>query len=207
MVLPRTNYSVQEYLDLERRSTERHEYLRGQIYPMAPSRGDATTNPKASLQHSRICVNLMREVSTQLKGRECEALSPNMKVSTGDGGLFSYPDLTVVCGRPVFFDDHNDIVLNPTVIFEVLSPSSESYDRGQKFFRYQTYLSSLAEYLLVSQQLPLVEHFVRQSDGQWVCSFVEGMSSHVEIRAIGCRLALSEIYDRVAFRQPGGSPQ
>jgi Uma2 family endonuclease len=104
-----------------------------------------------SLQHSQICINLAGEIDAQLKGRDCQASSPNMKVSTGDGRLFSYPELTVVCGTPVFFDNRNDILLNPTVILEVLSPSIESYDRGEKFFRYQMYLSSLTEYPLVSQ--------------------------------------------------------
>jgi Uma2 family endonuclease len=194
MALPRSNYSVQEYLALERESTERHEYLQGQIYAMAGE----------SLQHSRICVNLTREISAQLRGRDCEALSPNMKVSTGEGGLFSYPDLTVVCGKPVFLDSRDDVLLNPAVIIEVLSPSTEAYDRGEKFFRYQAFLGSLTEYLLVSQRLPLVEHFVRQQNGQWLCAFIGSLSSHVEIGAIGCRLDLSEVYSRVEF--PDASP-
>jgi Uma2 family endonuclease len=190
MALPRSpHYSVEEYLSRERESLTRHEYLLGQIYDMAGE----------SLAHSRICVNLASELRNQLKGHDCGALSPNMKVRTSDSGLFSYPDLTVVCGEPVFHDRHKDVLLNPKAIFEVLSPSTEAYDRGEKFFRYRNYLDPLADYILVSQHRPLIDHFVRQADGQWLYSAVVGMEASLHISSIDCRLHLSEIYDRVAF--------
>jgi len=191
MALPRSpHYTVDEYLAMERDSAVRHEYRDGQIYEMAGE----------SLQHSRICVNLAREVSNQLKSRDCEALSPNMKVKTGESGLFSYPDLSVVCGEPRFLDNHKDVLLNPVVIFEVLSPSTEAYDRGEKFVRYQNFLSSLVEYLLVSQHRALVGQFSRQpGSGQWLYSMAEGLAANVIIRSIGCRLELAEIYARVEF--------
>jgi len=191
MALPRPpHYSVDEYLARERKSVSRHEYLDGQIYDMAGE----------GLQHSRIYINLAGEIRSQLKGRECEALSPNMKVKTGDSGLFSYPDLTVVCGPPAFLDSHKDVLLNPVVIFEVLSPTTEAYDRGEKFFRYGNFIQSLAEYVLVSQHRPLIEHFVRQPQGgEWLYSAVEGLSGTLDVRSIECRLDFAEIYSRVDF--------
>src|SRR5260370_22680754 len=137
---------------MERESATRHEFLDGCIYDMAGE----------SLQHSRICINLAREVSNQLKGRECEALSPNMKVRTSNSGLFSYPDLTVVCGEPRFLDSRKDVLLNPVPIFEVLSPITEEYHRRDKFLRYRNYIETLVDYLLVSQVRPLIDHFLRR---------------------------------------------
>src|SRR5262249_49973851 len=193
MALPRPpHHSVEEYLARERESVTRHEYLDGQIYDMAGGR----------LQHSRIFIKLAVEIGSQLRGRECEALSPNMKVKAGDSGLFAYPDLSVVCGKPVFLDSHRDVLLNPVVIFEVLSPTTEGYDRGEKFFRYRNFINTLADYLVVSQHRPLVENFVRQDDGgQWLYVPVEGLSSKLHIRSIGCLVELSEIYARVDFSQ------
>jgi Uma2 family endonuclease len=198
MALPRSPYySVDEYLAMERESATRHEYIDGHIYDMAGE----------SLQHSRICINLAREVSNQLKGRNCEALSPNMKVRTSNSGLFSYPDLTVVCGEPRFLDGHKDVLVNPTAIFEVLSPSTEAYDRGEKFKRDRNFIETLVDYLLVSQIRPLIDHFVRRPDGQWLYSSVDELSGSVEIASIGCRLDLVEIYSRVDFPEvPPSSP-
>jgi Uma2 family endonuclease len=183
------HYTPDEYLAAERESSVRHEYLEGRIYAMAGE----------SLQHSQIGVNLIREVSQQLKGRECQVLSPNMKVKTGDAGLFSYPDLTVVCGKPLFLDTHRDVLLNPTVIFEVLSPSTEAYDRGEKLFRYRNFIETLMDYVLVSQRRALVERYSRQPDGQWLYVTVDGRSKRIQIESIGCTLELSEIYARVEF--------
>jgi Uma2 family endonuclease len=190
MALPRSPYCTpDEYLAAERESPVRHEYLAGRIYAMAGE----------SLQHSQIGVNLIREVSQQLKGRECQALSPNMKVKTGDAGLFSYPDLTVVCGKPLFLDTNTDVLLNPTAIFEVLSPSTEAYDRGEKLFRYRNFIETLMDYVLVSQRRALVERYSRQPNGQWLYVSVDGLSSRIQIESIGCTLELSEIYARVEF--------
>ena len=190
MALPRSPYCTpDEYLAAERESTVRHEYFQGQIITMAGE----------SLQHSQICVNLTGEVRQQLKGRDCQALSPNMKVKTGDAGLFSYPDLTVVCGKPLFLDNQKDVLLNPTAIFEVLSPGTELYDRGEKFFRYRNFLDSLMDYVLVSQVRAMVERYSRQPNGQWLYSPVDGLSGRIKIESIGCALELAEIYARVEF--------
>jgi Uma2 family endonuclease len=136
-------YTIEEYLRLERASEERHYYIDGHIYAMAGE----------SLSHSRICINLAAEVRTQLKGKPCEALSPNMKVRSGPAikrdskaGLFSYADLVVICGEPRFHDEHQDALLNPTAIFEVLSTTTEAFDRGDKFLRYRTWNETLTDY-------------------------------------------------------------
>lgn len=191
MSLPQTVilYTPDEYLELERQATERHEYLDGHIYEMAGE----------SLAHSQICVNLAREVSTQLKGKRCQALSPNMKVRTGEKKLFSYPDLTIVCGQTIFHDVQRDVLLNPTVVFEVLSRSTEGFDRGEKFLRYRNNIETLTDYVLISQHIPLVEHYTRREDNRWLMTSLSGLDSALALPEIGCVLRLSEIYDRVEF--------
>lgn len=188
--------TVAEYLEFERQAEERHEFVDGEIRAMAGE----------SPWHSIICVNLTREVSAQLKGKPCVALSSNMKTRSGEQvdpgslkGLFSYADLTVVCGKPQFHDQFGDVLLNPKVIFEVLSPSTESFDRGEKFERYRIYNESLTDYALVSQKKPLIEHFQRQPSGQWLMTEIRGMEGELHIASIDCRLKLAEVYDRVEF--------
>lgn len=195
MSLPRTlsHFSPEEYLAFERGTDARHEYLDGHVYAMAGE----------SIEHSRICVNVAGELRARLKGRPCEVLSPNMKVVTSPTGLFSYPDVVVVCGEPQFYDERRDILTNPTVVFEVLSPSTEAYDRGEKFLRYRTQIEALREYVLVSQHRPLVEHYVRQPDGSWSYSSASDLPGAIDLPSIDCRLPLSEIYDRIIF--PAGA--
>jgi Uma2 family endonuclease len=188
-------FTPDEYLAFERGTDARHEYLDGHVYAMAGE----------SLEHSRICVNLSGELRAQLKGRPCEVLSANMKVVANVESLFAYPDLSVVCGEPRFHDERKDVLVNPIAIFEVLSPSTEAYDRGEKFLRYRTQISTLQEYILVSQEKPMVEHFTRQTDGTWVSVVVSGLSENLYLASIECRLALEEIYSRVVFPTPDAS--
>lgn len=199
MSLPQTQprHTVEEYLALERASEERHEYLDGQIYAMA---GEST-------QHGDICVNLVRELSSQLRGTPCRVWTKDAKVLSGPTiksykttkGLFSYPDLVVVCGELRFLDERQDVLINPNIIIEVLSPTTERYDRGEKFWRYRMHLATLTDYVLVSQTMPLIEHFRRQSDDQWIMSTVGELDSTLRLTSIDCALRLSEIYDRVVF--------
>ena len=160
-----------------------------------------------SVAHGDICINLAAELRTQLRGGPCRVLSKDLKMrsvpapktSYSRKGLFSYPDLVVICGGPQFQDEHRDVLLNPAVIIEVLSPSSEAFDRGEKWLRYQTWLPNLAHYVLVSQTRPEVEHFERQRDGRWLYSLRKGVESILRLESIDFSLALSEIYDRVTF--------
>jgi Uma2 family endonuclease len=190
-----------EYLALERKSEERHEYLDGTVYAMAGE----------SLEHGTICMNLSRIISSQLLGKPCQAFSKDIKVRSGPRpesrrstkGLYSYPDLVVVCGEPEFHDEHRDVLLNPRVIIEVLSPTTEAYDRGQKFLRYRAWLPSLTEYLLVSQDQPLIERFIRHDGGEWaILPAVAELEGKIEVVSIGCVLPLKEVYDRIVFPEP-----
>lgn len=193
-------FSTEEYLEFERNATERHEFLDGEIFAMAGE------SPK----HSTVNTNLIGEMVYQLKGKNCQAFSPNMKVQSGhyfkqkktSKGLFSYPDLTVVCGEPQFLDDNSDVLINPKVIFEVLSPATESFDRGEKFSRYRAWNETLTDYVLIWQDIPVVEHFQRQNDNHhWLLTIVEGLENTLEIASIECIIKLIDLYDRIEFNQ------
>ena len=196
MGLPRSKtkkaLAVDEYLSFERDADVRHEFLDGEVFAMAGE----------SLSHSRICMNLGASAHSKLKGSNCEALSPNMKVRTSTASLFSYPDMTVVCGEPVMHDDKKDVLTNPKVIFEVLSPSTENYDRTTKFQRYRMGNDTLTDYILVSQAAPYVEHYCKQDDGNWTYHCFSHMSDALVIGSIGIEFSLSEIYARVVFPKP-----
>lgn len=182
-------FSVENYLDFERIQTERHEFLDGGVYAMAGE----------SPSHSSICFNLYTIVGSQLRGKRCRGFSPNMKVATNEKGLFSYPDLAIVCGEPKFHDEKSDVLTNPKVIFEVLSPSTEHYDRGEKFLRYVNGIESVTEYVLISQDKPFIEIFTKQQNGEWEKSEIEGLESVTNIGSIECRIALTELYDLIQF--------
>jgi Uma2 family endonuclease len=199
MSLPQATqlYSEEEYLASEREAEERHEYLDGEIYAMAGE----------SPEHGAICVNLTRIISTQLLGTRCQAFSKDMKVRSGPAprpgygpkGLYSYPDLLIVCGGLKFLGERRDVLLNPSVIIEVLSPATEAFDRGEKWVRYQTWLPELSDYLMVSQSKPQVEHYRRREGGGWFYSLVRGLEEGFTLDSVGCSLRLSDIYDRVEF--------
>jgi Uma2 family endonuclease len=180
--------SPQEYLRLERRCEYKNEYINGQIFAMTG----------ASREHNLITTNITRELSQQLKGRPCEVYAVDMRVKVKWNGLYTYPDLAVVCGEPIFEDDFVDTLLNPTLLIEVLSPSTERYDRIAKSSYYRT-IDSLAEHLLVAQDEVRLEQYVKQANGEW--SFFEHLTPAgvVRLPSIDCSLVLSEVYDRLSF--------
>lgn len=207
MSLPQSQLhsTVEEYLALERASEERHEYLDGEIYAMAGE----------SPAHGAICTNLVAEIRNQLKGTPCQAFTKDAKVRSGPlplkprslKGLFSYPDLVIVCGEPRFLDERRDVLINPAVIIEVLSPSTEAFDRGEKFRRYRAFSPSLSDYVVVAQELPLIEHFARQANGLWViAASVHELSGSLHLPSIDCTLRLAEVYDRVTFPEVEEEP-
>src|SRR5947209_525984 len=116
--------------------------------------------------------------------------------------MFSYPDVVVICGDIDFHDAFGDVILNPTAIFEVLSPSTELFDRGDKFLRYQSWNPTLKEYVLISQSKPLVERYARSSDGRWEYEVIMGLESQVSVPSIRCEMKLADLYDRVTFPDP-----
>jgi Uma2 family endonuclease len=199
MSLPRsyTPYSVEEYLALERESEDRHEYLDGEIHAMAGE----------SPEHGSICTNISGQLYSQLRGKDCQVFSKDTKVESGPTpqtshatrGSYSYPDLVVVCGELKFRDDHRDVLVNPTVIIEVLSPTTEAFDRGEKWIRYQTWLLTLSDYLLVSQSKRQIEHFHRRGGTEWRYSLVHGIEGSLSLDSIGCKLQLADVYDRIVF--------
>jgi Uma2 family endonuclease len=182
-------FTTEEYLSLERFSEIRHEYLDGFVYAMAGE----------SPEHSTIWFNLAGSLHGQLNGTPCRGFSPNMKVRAGKRGLYAYPDLMVVCGDPVFHDKQRDVITNPTVIFEVLSRSTEAYDRGEKFLRYRTEIETLQDYILVTQDQPRIEHFSRQPDGTWSHTEINGLTETLSLSSIDCRIALADVYSRISF--------
>jgi Uma2 family endonuclease len=179
----------EDYLALERASETKSEYLDGEMVGMTG----------ATRWHNLISTNLVRELSQQLKQRPCEVYSNDQRVGVPTTGLYTYPDVVVACSEPRFEDDSLDTLLNPVLIVEVLSPTTEGYDRGKKFEHYRT-VDSLAEYLLVSQDELLVEQFVRQSGeaaGTWLFTATAGRDGVVQLPSLGCTLALAEVYDKV----------
>jgi len=162
-----------------------------------------------SVSHGRISINAAASLVMQLKGKPCEALTKETKIrsgpipETGKGrkGLFSYPDILVVCGEIEHHDAYRDVILNPKVIVEVLSESTEAFDRGVKFERYQKHNPSLTDYILITQDLPQIEHFWRKSadDEEWSYRLHSGLKAKVVIASIRCTLKMSDVYDRVKF--------
>ena len=190
-------FTIEEYLALERTEVERHEYLDGCVYAMAGESPD----------HGRICVNLTRRLAAQLDGSGCEVFSKDLKVRCGPmprpggsrEGLFAYPDLVVICGALQFHDQAREVLLNPRVILEVLSPSTEAFDRGDKFRRYRAWLPTLTDSVLVAQDRPFIDHYHRQDDGTWALRTCEGLEDALHLATIGCTVPLAEVYERLVF--------
>ena len=183
---PKVYVTVPEYLELERTGDIKHEYFAGAIYAMVG----------ASVQHNLITGNTYASLHAQLRKRNCNVFPSDMRVKAVQTGLYTYPDITVVCGQLQFEDEREDTLVNPVVIVEVLSPSTENYDRGKKFQNYRTMLS-LREYILIAQDDHRVEHYARQSDNTWVLSEVVGLHDRVELTSIQCALDLADIYEKV----------
>jgi Uma2 family endonuclease len=179
--------SVREYLRLERQAETKSEYLDGEMVAMTG----------ASLRHNGIITNVVRELSGQLRDRPCQVFPNDLRVRIPSANLYVYPDSTVVCGEPRLEDSFADTLLNPTLIVEVLSPTTEAYDRGKKCRWYQS-LDSLSELLLISQDVPVVEQYLRQGDG-WFLRTVEGLDAVLPLPSIQAELALAEVYHKVAF--------
>ncbi len=182
-----TYLTPKEYLDWERKSDTKHEYLRGEIIAMSG----------ASREHSLIVTNISGELYIQLKGGICEVHTNDMRVRTHPETSYFYPDVVVVCGEPRFADNAFDTLLNPIVLVEVLSPSTQAYDRGEKFKSYQQ-LTSLQEYILVSQDEVHIEHYRRQ-ETEWKLTEFRSLENILSLVSIECALSLPDIYRRVEF--------
>jgi Uma2 family endonuclease len=186
-----TYLTPEEYLAIERKAKYKSEYVNGEMIAMTG----------ASRVHNLITANIIGELRQQLKEAQCEVYSNDMRVRIPATGLYTYPDAIVVCGEPKLDDDFFDTLLNPTLIVEVLSSSTEAHDRGQKFSDYRT-VESLAEYLLVAQDEYRVEQYVKQSDGRWLLTDIRWIEGTVELVSVPCVLALKEVYHKVNLSNP-----
>jgi Uma2 family endonuclease len=184
--VPKTLPSAKDYLDFERKAEFRHEFYKGEIFQMSG----------ASREHNILVTNLVTSANSQLRGKSCETYSNDMRVHVPATGLFTYPDVVIACGAPKFLDDEFDTLLNPIVLIEVLSPTTANYDRGKKFWHYQS-IESLREYLLIAQDETRVEHLIKQSDGRWQVAEYASIEKEIELPSIEIVLKLSEIYERI----------
>ena len=180
-----TSLTPKEYLNFERKATTKHEYLNGQIVAMSG----------ASFAHNFITVNIATSLNVQLMAGECRVATSDMRVKVTEIDSYFYPDVVVVCGEPIPEDNVFDTLLNPTLIVEVLSPSTEIYDRGEKFEHYQQ-IVSLKDYILISQDAVHVEHYCRQGSG-WLRSEFWEIEDVLSLLSIGCELRLQDVYSRV----------
>jgi Uma2 family endonuclease len=188
--------SSAEYLVLEREAEDKSEYLNGEIFAMTG----------ASRNHNLIAGNIFAGLKQQLSGRACEIYVSDMRLKVTATGLYTYPDVVVVCGEPKFEDSHVDTLLNPTVLVEVLSSSTERYDRIAKSSYYRT-MDSLSEHLLVAQNRHRVEHYVRQPDDQWMLFDYRSLDDVVKLPSLDCSLGLQEVYDKISIDPDRSEPR
>jgi Uma2 family endonuclease len=185
---PKTYLTPEEYLAIERRNEYKSEYVDGEMVAMTG----------ASRRHNLITVNITGQLYPQLRGRPCESYASEMRVRIPTTHAYMYPDVVIVCGEPRLEDDYLDTLLNPTVLVEVPSESTERYDRGRKFDFYRT-IESLAEYVLVAQDECRVEQYAKQPDGRWLLTDHRSPEDVVELPSIQCTLKLSDVYEKVAL--------
>lgn len=185
---PKPYYTPEQYLALERDADYKIQYLSGEIWAMAG----------ISIPHNAISANVVSALSARFKGRSCQAFASDLRVTVTATGLRTYPDVVAVCGQIQVHPQDKDSLINPTVLVEVLSPSTEAFDRGEKFAHYRR-IETLAEYVLISQDKVRVEHYVRRQDGHWDFSEISDQQQNLILSSLDCELPLSDIYDRVVF--------
>ena len=207
-------FTQAEYLAFERASTTRHEYIDGVIYALDDWDGPQPwRTPGESEAHGQISVNLVGLLHGHLRGGPCQMFTKDMKVQLGpyhadsQKGFYAYPDVVVVCGERQYHDQVKDVLVNPTVLIEVLSPSTEGYDRGEKFHGYQRWLPPLTDYLVVAQDTHTIDHYRRETpriesgagSGRWQVQTVTGLDASLHVAALDWTVPLADIYERVVF--------
>ncbi|MFQ5629903.1 MAG: Uma2 family endonuclease [bacterium] len=186
-VLPKKLLTSEEYLEIERKAEYKSEFYNGEMFAMAGARE----------YHNLIVANVIRALGNSLVDRDCVIYPSDMRVKVSALEKYTYPDVIVACGKRSFEDDHFDNLLNPVLIIEVLSDSTEAYDRGAKFEHYQ-HIESFAEYLLISQNSIRVEQFVRQSSRKWLYSEYHELQDVAHLESIDCELKLGDVYLKIA---------
>ena len=192
--IPKTRCTAEQYLSIERAAQFRSEFFRGEMFAMVG----------ASRKHNLITVNVASELHRQFKDRKCEIYQSDMRVKVNATGLYTYPDVVATCDEPRFEDDKVDTLLNPKVIVEVLSPSTELWDRGKKFKHYRN-IPSLREYVLISQDHVLIERFAINVDGEWALRDYRTHEDILVLDSISCELRLSDVYARIDFSESDGA--
>lgn len=180
----------EEYLEIERNAEFKNEYYNGEMFALAG----------ASYVHNRITRNISKALGLQLKGKVCEEFQSDLKIKEKISGLFTYPDVVVIRGEPEFYDDEKDVVVNPAVIMEVLSKSTETYDRGFKFELYRR-IEALKDYFMVSQDKISIEYYTRNDDDSWTLKEFKKINQNIEIKSIGCILELKDVYYKVDLKK------
>ncbi len=184
-------YSLEEYLAREEVAEEKHEFYRGEIFLMSGG----------SPGHNRIAGNIFGQLYLQLRGKPCQPYNSDQRIAVKKYPLHTYPDISIICGKLVLDTADKQAATNPHTLFEVLSPTTESYNRGRKFEFYRS-LPSLQEYILVAQDRPAVDRFVRQESGQWLLFDYHGLDATIPLPDLDCELRLADIYEGVVFEEP-----
>jgi Uma2 family endonuclease len=200
---PKTFLTPEQYLAIEREAKYKSEYYQGEMFAMAG----------AGWVHNRLVANLIGGFYRQPQQSPCQACPSDMRVRVSATGLYTYPDVVVVCGDPQFLDERRDTLLNPSLLIEVLSPSTEAYDRGRKSEHYRS-IESLREYLLVASDHVHAELFTRQPDGRWLFASANRLEDSLDLQSLGYRLALADLYASIdlpgfqpATAEPGSVPR
>ena len=180
----------EEYLEIERNSQFKSDYYNGEMFGLAG----------ASYAHNKITRNISKFIGNQLTDGSCEEFQSDLKVKELESNLFTYPDIVVVCGEPEFYDEEKDVITNPTLIIEVLSKSTENYDRGFKFELYRR-IKSLKDYFLVSQEKISIEYYSRNPDESWTLKEFHDLKQTINIESIKCSLSLKEVYHKIKFEK------
>jgi len=184
--LPKTYITPEQYLEIERAAESKSEYYQGEMFAMSG----------AQLPHNLIVANTVRDLGQQLRTRDCTVCPSDLRVFIPATGLYTYPDAVVFCSQPKFQDSELDTLLNPILLVEVLSPTTEAYDRGRKFEHYQS-IESFQQYLLIASDRMHVDLFTRRTGGGWLLQSADKPEESIELTSIGCRLLLADLYEKV----------
>lgn len=185
---PNPKFTPKEYLSIERKAEYKSEYFDGEIFAMTG----------ASRRHNLISTNVITTLNKQIENRPCELYASDMRVRIPQTGIYTYPDIVVVCEEPQFEDEELDTLLNPLLIIEILSKTTENYDRGEKFEHYRS-IDSLREYTLIAQKKCHIMHYVKQADSSWLLSETKSIDDILQLPSVNCELALVDVYRKVKF--------
>lgn len=197
-------FTIQEYLEFEKASSERHEYYQGEIFDM-PGHGELLAMSGASHRHNIIFSNIFVALGISLKGKSCRPYGPDMRINIPENTLFTYPDISIVCGELINIEEDEDTVIRPTVLIEILSPSTKNYDRGEKFRLYRD-IPSLKEYIMIDCKSINIEAFRINDKGHWELEEFKTLSGNLDMPSVNISLPILEIYDGTKLAESKNEP-